>query len=355
MSERLADYTRSVSTAARGLTFSRFAKAIAVARGDLLAAAEFADAKWPGSAVAFATKTAVSAMSTGNSGGLGAPRAIVDDFLELMRPRSLIDRIVGWRRVPMNTSILQFTGDATAYVTPEGGPKPIAKFDLARVTLVPQKGSAIVVVTDETLKRSDGLAELSLGTELARALGAQLDRRAFNPNFGDSIAAGGTVLDSSGSSLAAIDSDLRAMLAIFATADAALDTAVWIMSPTTAGYLATLRGTAGAAAYPEIGIRGGKLLGAPVYVSSALIAAGSPAEGAIVLVDPTQVLVADEGQADVQLARSASIQLSDSPTDSATSTVSLWQSNLVALRAERWLSWKCTSASAAAVLDNVAY
>jgi HK97 family phage major capsid protein len=275
--------------------------------------------------------------------------------MSLVRERSLIDRIPGFRRAPLNISMLAVAGDATAHIVAEGIAKPLSKFSMARVTVTPRKITAACVVTDELLRFSSGLAEVSLGSELAKAVGLQMDRRFIDPDVVDSISNGATVISSSGSSLAAVDSDLKAMFAVFATQDSALDSAVFSMSSTTAVYLASLRGSGGNPAFPNITARGGNLLGIPVYISGALIASGSPGEGAIVLFDPAQILLGDEGQMDVTVARNASVQLSDTPTSPATETVSLFQANLLALRAERWCGWSRQAATSVVVLDNVQY
>ena len=347
----------AVYTAAKGLAFSRFAKAIAVAGKDgPLNALAFAEgtANWRTTPdVVSALKTAVD--SLGTDAGLSLPRPIADDFLELVRPRSVLDRITGWRRVPMNTSVLRFSSDCTAYVLGQAAPAPLSKFQMERDTLEPQKIVATVALTDESFRRSSGLAELSIGQELGKSLATQGDRQAFDPNLSNSIAANGTIISSSGTTLAAIDADLKLMIEVFASADSALDSAAFVMSATTAAYLGSLRGTGGNAAFPNVGARGGSILQIPVYVSAALRAVGSPGESQIVLVDPTQVLLADEGMANVVLARSASIQMDDAPSASAANGISLFQLGLIALRAERWLSWKATSTSACVTLDNVTF
>ena len=126
------------------------------------------------------------------------------------------------------------------------------------------------------MRASSGLAELSLASELAKALGLGTDRAMFDVDVASSIANGGVILTSAGSSLANIDADIKLMLAYFATTDAALDSAVFAMSATTAAYLGSLRGTGGANAFPNIGARGGSLLGIPIFVSGALTYSGSP-------------------------------------------------------------------------------
>jgi hypothetical protein len=90
-------------------------------------------------------------------------------------------------------------------------------------------------------------------------------------------------------------------------------------------------------------------------VSGGLSATGSPGESAIVLFDPAQVLLADQEEMQIEIAKHASLQMLSDPATGATSTVSLWQSNLQALRCERWLSWQRATTTSAAVLDNVTF
>ena len=73
------------------------------------------------------------------------------------------------------------------------------------------------------------------------------------------------------------------------------------------------------------------------------------------LIDPNQILYADTGQANVTVARSASVQLSDSPTSSATTLTSLFQSNLVGLRSERWCGFARAQASSVIVIDDIQF
>ena len=58
----------------------------------------------------------------------------------------------------------------------------------------------------------------------------------------------------------------------------------------------------------------------------------------------------------VDLSREASLELSDSPTQSGTtgvSLVSLWQDNLVALRAERYITWGLRLSGVVAFIQSV--
>ena len=62
----------------------------------------------------------------------------------------------------------------------------------------------------------------------------------------------------------------------------------------------------------------------------------------------------------VDVSREASLQMLDNPTNdtvtpTATSMVSMWQTNSVAFRAERILNWKRRRASGVALLNEVAW
>jgi hypothetical protein len=75
----------------------------------------------------------------------------------------------------------------------------------------------------------------------------------------------------------------------------------------------------------------GGLAGLPVVVSNA-------AAGSVLLVDASRIAVGVDDAVELTVSRDATIELSDSPTGSGTFT-SLFQKNLVALRAEMHVNW----------------
>jgi len=80
-----------------------------------------------------------------------------------------------------------------------------------------------------------------------------------------------------------------------------------------------------------------------------------------VLVNATDIYLADDGGVAVDMSREASLEmLSDPVGDSgagvgATEMVSMFQTNSVAIRAERWINWKRRRTAAVAVITAVAY
>jgi hypothetical protein len=88
------------------------------------------------------------------------------------------------------------------------------------------------------------------------------------------------------------------------------------------------------------------------------ILASTALDDLVVLLDPQAVLVADDAQLEMATTRQASVQMDDAPTDppgAAAVMTSLWQNNLVGLRAERYVNWKRGRESAVHVVTGADY
>jgi HK97 family phage major capsid protein len=351
----------TVSTTQRGVAAGRLIKAVAMAGGDPIAAAAYIEgqhAVWGDTPeVELRIKAAVDAMSTSDPGGLGSAIMVTGDFVGLVRDNTIIDRVANFRRVPLNIQIPAVTADANAHQVGEGIVKPLSKFSLGLLMVTPRKITASVVTTTDLIRRSSGLAERMLATELAGAVSAVANRRFLDPDAAGSITNGATVINSGGGSLAQLDADFKAMLkALAASGDEALTNAVWCMPSAVAIYLAGVRGTGGALAYPLITAKGGSLMGLPVFTTGALNATGSPAEYALALFDPQQILLGDEGKMAITVAQHATVELDDTPGGGANAVqTSLFQANLVAPRAERFLGWTRVSTASVVTLDNIGW
>jgi hypothetical protein len=119
-----------------------------------------------------------------------------------------------------------------------------------------------------------------------------------------------------------------------------------------AGKLACKRDTAGGLAFPDITPRGGSLMGIPVITSNAV--PSSLSGGSIIaLVDAAEILYADDNLISVDSSNEASVQMLDTPSDSAAQMVSLWQSNLVGFRLTAYRNYLRRRDEAVAVLDQV--
>ncbi len=123
------------------------------------------------------------------------------------------------------------------------------------------------------------------------------------------------------------------------------------MSESTAFTLGTMVNAVGAPAFSGININGGNILGVPVVTSNVV-------GNQIIAVHAPSILYADDGQTEVDVSTEASLQMDSAPanpTDATTVMVSLFQRNLVGLRAERWINWGKARADAVRRTHTVAY
>ncbi|MNP21982.1 Phage capsid family protein [compost metagenome] len=97
-------------------------------------------------------------------------------------------------------------------------------------------------------------------------------------------------------------------------------------------------------------------MGVPVIVSDYLITDSSG--GMVVLLNASDIWLADDGQVTIDASREASLQMLDNPTNAsdtgtATAMVSMFQTNSTAFLAERFINWQRRRASAVAWLSGV--
>ncbi len=347
-----------------GRMAARFVACQIVGKGNVDAAVAYLDGKgalWRGHhEIARAVKAATTATSMADYQVLVSPIGV--DFVAYERPRTLIGRMPAVRQVPMMTRMVnQTTGTVAAFVG-EGVTMPVtsAVFD-APTFLRPAKIGSIAVTTIELAQMSTPAAQTVLIDDMGGANIQGLDEEFADPTIAPSDLRPGSIFHgapsvaSSGSTLAAVDADLAGLIRCLTAADVSLDAAVFTMHPNTATYLAQLRGTSGSAAFPDIGPKGGFLLKIPVLTSAAIKAAGSPGTRIIGLVDQSSVLLADEGRAEFEVTTEGALQLDTAPSAGAQSQVSLFQSNLAAIKVTRWIRWQLRRAAGAAYLSGVTY
>lgn len=297
-----------------------------------------------------ALKAAVGGTVSGDFSG--ARSTISDAFLEAMRGDSIPLRLAV-RRVPMLTRIYANTSGVLASQVAQGGPIPTLKGTWTPTTLTPKKCAGLVVQTEELAKSTDPGAPLALVDDLAKAVAAEENRTFLAPTVTGSILDGAPNFTSTGATLTGVDADLRALVDRVPAAFRA--GTVFVMTMETATYLGTLRDTTGAAAYPNIGPQGGKLVGVDVLISDACMEPGSPPTRIIALVAASEIYWA-QGTVELLTSTQATLEMTDAPTGNSatgnagtTSLVSMFQANAIATRAIRESSWYARSGAAAYV------
>lgn len=345
---------QAVAVAPKGELVGKFCRALLVAQGDISSAHAFAQGQGPAwREVAFALK-AIDPSSVGE--GAGAPTLaspIAADLQDAVRPLTLIGRMTALRRVPHNVRLISAASGTTGAWAGENKPMPLSVMNFDATSLQPLSVHALAAITQELARSSAPSADLAIARDVVAACAAAADEAFIAPeNAGtanvkpESVTHAGTTHTSSGNSLSAIDADLRAAVGVLDTANANIDSAVWVLRGRSAAYLSTLRGSGGSLAYPDMGLRGGTLLGLPALVTNAVpMDSDSPTESSISLLCASEVWIADDGEARVEMAQHADLQMDDAPVQGAAQMVSVWQHGLLALRTTRYLDWRLRRAA----------
>jgi hypothetical protein len=367
-----------------GIRFARYAKCMALSRLDSNDAVRVAEKHYgDDQSVVNMVKAAVGAGNTLDpnwAGNLVSDEgAVFADFLEFLRPMTIVgkfgnDGIPALARIPFRVPVGTQTSGGAGYWTGEGQAKPLTRFDFGKTSLEPLKVANICVVTEELLRYASINAEQRLRDQLAAAITARIDTDFIDPaktavtNISPaSITNGVTPVASSGVDADAVRADVAALIDTYIAANNPMLSAVWVMSARTASRLSMMYNLNGGAEFPGVTIRGGTFAGFPVIVSEYVTTSGgSPNTRYVWLVNASDVFFADEGGITVDMSREASLQMDSAPTMASaesgspqlpipTTSVSMFQTNSVAFRAERTLNWAKARTEAVQGLSGVVW
>jgi HK97 family phage major capsid protein len=333
-----------------GVRFTRYACCIGAAKGNIMQAEQMSRRFTDTPEVNLALKAAVAAGTTQDAtwaSPLVQLQEMQSEFVDFLRPRTILGRIPNLRRVPFNIKFTRQTAGTTGTFVGEGLPKPLGKMDFELLSLTWAKAATIIVMTEELVRFSNPGSEVLARDDLAAGIARYLDVRFIDPVYAGvanvspaSITNGITPIASLGTTVALITDSAALALAEMIEADIDTTNLVWIMNPSTALSLSLKRTSQDIFAFPNITAQGGTFLGYPVITSNSVALSGSPTESFVVLMDPTNIMLADDGAVSIDMSTEASLQMDNAPSAGAQSLVSLWQNNLVALRAERFINWR---------------
>jgi HK97 family phage major capsid protein len=362
-----------------GVRFARMAIALHQSRGNRVEAAEKvkANRRWMDQTpeIAKILMTAIPAADTTTSGWaseLAYAQNLQDEFINFLRPMTVLGRLQGMRRVPFNVRIGSLTAGTTGYWVGQGAPIPMSKGTTGSLSLGITKAAGMSAYDDEILKLSTPSIEVMVRDDLAKAVAQTVDLAFLDPSNGGvtnvspaSVLYGITPITPSGTNAAAISVDVAAVFAAAIAAFLDPSQGVWVMSPTTALKLSLMLTSLGTPQYPTISITGGTWQGLPVIVSPNLNVQGSPSgtdfSNAIMLVFPPEIILADDGDVSIDISNEASIQMLDNPTNlstgatAPTTTVSMFQTQSWAIKAVRYVNWVKRRSAAAAWIKAAAY
>jgi hypothetical protein len=372
VSQRSEIVLKQKETVEPGILAARYIMCLGVAKGDHAKAFRLAEQHYPQSesivktlkaqsegadlGEMFKQKATVPAGTTTDS-TWAAPLAYAEtwggDFVNYLRPRTLIGQ-AQFRGVPFNVRIGGQTSGGSANWVGQGKSKPVTKFDYIAYTTGYTKVASISVITKELMRLSDPSAETLVRDSLADTVIAKIDGDLFDPDLAASAGINPAGLLNGVSPVAGPSStdpeDIRcAILRLWAPWDTTFmgERPAYYTTPAVARFLSTLRDALGNRAFPGMTPRGGDLDGIPVRVSQYIANNGGSGGAPFILVDESEIWLADDGSVTLDFSDHATIEMSDTPVGSSSATVtsngspfvSMFQTNSRAFLAERPIWW----------------
>lgn len=361
----------------KGTAFTRYVMALVRSKGNVAEAMMFANAqtqakRWDDTPeVERVLKAAVDAGTTTDAdwaSKLVDYNSLASEFVELLRPMTILGRfgtgnIPSLRRVPFNVRMATQTSGGTYGWVGEGSAKPVGELAIGEILLRWAKASGIIVVTDELMRMSNPSVEAVVRNDMLRGMANFSDIQFTDPDVAEvsntspaSIFNGATPVPASGTTAENLRADLADLWDKFFTANIAPTTGVFIMSNRQAMRISLMRNALGQKDFPDMTPMGGVLEGFPVIASESV--QDTSTGGMVGFVNADDIFYSDDGPVTIDASREASLQMNttpDNPTTESTVLVSLWQRNLVALRAERYMNWKKRRSAAAQYISNANY
>lgn len=360
----------------KGTAFTRYCMALARAKGVRADALDYA-LQWKDSTPevysciredvgALVAKSAMAAGTTTDADWaepLVIYQQMTSEFIELLRPATILGKMPRLRRVPFNIQVAGKTQGSTVGWVGQGSPKPVSELKFNEVTLGFAKAAGIVVITQELARFSTPAAEGLIRQDLIDTMAVFLDDQFIDPavaavaNVSPASVLNGVASQkvvSTGATVAAVTEDVKDIFNLFASNNLSPDSGVWVMRPAEAIALSMLRTSQDVFAFPTITAEGGTWFGYPVIVSNSVPYSASG--GAIIaFIKQTDIFLADDGGVRIDVSNQASVQMDSVPSAGAQSLVSLWQNNLVGILAERFVNWQRRRDTAVAYIDQVNY
>lgn len=357
----------------KGIGFARYAKSLAAARGVRSDAVEYAKQFYPEDAkLAHVLKAATpqGGMGTETTGTkpLAEYYELANDFVEWLRPQTILGKfgtngIPSLRAIPFNVRIPRAASAGAASWVGEGQAKPVTDFGFDMITLGHAKIASIAVLTDELVRFSNPSADALVRNALGEALIQQLDADFIDvsPAGAKGVVKPASITYEAGPTYATRvasqndpEIDIAAAFGLFVKNNLSPVNGVWIMGATTALNMSMMRNPLGQKAYPDLTMLGGTLHGLPVIVSNAVT-------DSLILVNASDIYLADDGGVQIDASREASLEMASASLDGNSVTpkgaalVSMFQTNSIAIRAERWINWTKRRDQAVAVVTGVKY
>jgi HK97 family phage major capsid protein len=376
------DVIRVESRLDKAIPFTRYVRAMCIAKGDPNRALQWAKAQkdWKDTSpqverVLLAAVAAGDTTTAGWASELVYNQNLVNEFIAFLRPMTIIGRIPNLTTVPFNVRVAGANSGSSAFWVGQGKPVPVSKMGTFAVTLGIAKAAGMVVLDKELVLSSAPSAEMMVRNDLAKAVSQFVDTQFVSPDVAAvanvspaSITNGVVPTAATGTNSAALRTDVQTLFNGWISQNLDPSGGVWIMTPTQALAISLMLNALGQPVFSgpgnTINMNGGTFFGLPVVTSQSAQMIGSPVptEGQLlILLNAPEIMIADDGQVTIDASGEASIEMLDNPTNqstaspTATSQVSMFQTNSVALRATRFVNWAKRRSIAVQYIKDAAY
>jgi HK97 family phage prohead protease/HK97 family phage major capsid protein len=355
---RVVPYVSVRSNVEPGIRLARLVIAKVASRYESCDAATYAEKRWNDSTpeVALALKAAVAAGNTTDAAWakpLINP-GIVEDFLPLLRAATILGKIQGLKKVPFNVNVPSQTAGAAINWVGELKPKPVSPLAFAMENLGFAKVAAIVVLSQELVRFSNPSAEELVRDSLVKDIALFLDGQFINPAVAAVTGVNPASITNGAPTAAATTNplaDIMGLINHFVTNGIPIEGLAFLLSPSNALALSFRTNLDGSPEFPGIGVNGGSYKGLQFITSNTVTTN-------VVALQPSHILYADDGGVTIDASTEASLQMDSapaSPPDATTVYASMFQSNAVAIRAERYITWKRVGTNSVKYLTATAW
>lgn len=270
---------------------------------------------------------------------------LTSEFVDILRPQTIIGKMKGFRKVPFNISIPTKTSGSIVNWVGETKAKPVTGLKFGQVKLGFAKIAGIIPFSDELGRFSDPNIDQMVFDDLSDSIIEFMDGQFIDPAKAEaadspaSVVNGAPKIVATGVTADAIRKDLRTLRGELIKANVSLTGCYYVMSETMASFMSDLIDALGNPIYRGMDAPTGEktLKGLPVVESE-------QAGKIIALIKPSEILLADDGGVDLAISTEATLEYNDGTSDVS---LGLFQNNMVAVRAERYVNWKKRNLAAA--------
>lgn len=350
-----------------GQNFTRIVIAKALARETGVSPIAIAEKRWGKSSPGLVDVIKADVAGHGSGSGEAGAELITSDrytgdFINFLYAKTVYNQLP-LREVPANITIGQQDGAATGYWVGESKAIPVSVADYNSVSLTPLKVAALAVASKEWLRDATPSAEMLTRDALVEAAAQRIDATFISANAAVAGTTPAGILNnisattSAGTDGDAVANDIKELMYRFTTAYNTGGQYI-VMNPTLATGLALMRNALDQYEFPTIDLMGtgGSLFGMPVITGDNVNA------NHLIMLKPSDIYRIGMGSLDVSISDTATIEMNtapaadtDTPTAPTGKTVSMFQTESVALKVVMPMNFQRRRESAVAYISDADY